>query len=55
MIDDYIYNRIIEFKAKNEIVKMKRNYSNANKRIWTYGQTNTFMSIMLMTKITLDI
>ena len=35
MIDDNIYNRIIEFKAKNEIIKMNRNYSNVDKRIWT--------------------
>ena len=55
MIDDDIYNRIIEFKAKNEIIKMNRNYSNVDKRIWIYAQTNMFMSIILMTKITLDI
>ena len=35
MIDDDIYNRIIDFKAKNEIIKMNRNYSTADKRIWT--------------------
>ena len=35
MIDDNIYNRIIEFKAKNEIIKMDKNYSNVDKRIWT--------------------
>ena len=29
-----MYNRIIEFKAKNEIMKMNRNYSNIEKRIW---------------------
>ena len=34
-IDDDIYNRIIKFKAKNEIIKMNRNYSNVEKRIWT--------------------
>ena len=34
MIGDDIYNRIIEFKAKNEIMKMNRNYSNIEKRIW---------------------
>ena len=28
-------NRIIEFKGKNEIIRMNRNYSNVNKRIWT--------------------
>ena len=53
MTDDDIYNRIIEFKAKTEITQMSRNY-------WAviltkeYGQTNTYMSIMLVTKITLD-
>ena len=52
MIDDDIYNRIIEIKAKNEIIEMNRNYSNVDKK---YGELNTFMSIMLMTKITLDI
>ena len=31
---DNIYNRIIEFKAKNEIMKMSSNYSNVVKRIW---------------------
>ena len=51
MIDDDIYNRIIEYKAKIEIIKTNRNYSNVEKK---YGQTNTFMSIMLITKITLD-
>ena len=36
MIDDDIYNWIIEFKEKNEIIEVKRNYdSNAEKRIWT--------------------
>ena len=34
MIGDYIYNKIIEFKAKNEITKMNRNYSNVDKKIW---------------------
>ena len=34
MIGDDIYNRIIEFKAKNEIMKINRNYSNIEKRIW---------------------
>ena len=33
MVDDYIYNRIAEFKAKIEI-KMNRNYSNVDKKIW---------------------
>ena len=50
-IDDDIYKRIIEFTAKNEIIKMNSNYSNVEKE---YGQTNTFISIMPMTKITLD-
>ena len=31
MTDDDIYNRIIEFKAKNEIIKINRNYSNDDK------------------------
>ena len=35
MNDDDIYNRIIEFKAKSEIIEMNRNYSNVDKRIWT--------------------
>ena len=52
MIDDDIYNSIIEFEAKNKIIKMNRNYSNVDNRIWT--DKNTFMSIMVMTKITLD-
>ena len=38
MIDDDIYNEIIEFKAKNEMKKMNRNYSNVDKRIWTDRQ-----------------
>ena len=50
-IDDDIYKRIIEFTAKNEIIKMNSNYSNVEKE---HGQTNTFISIMPMTKITLD-
>ena len=51
VIDDDIYNRIIEFKAKNEIIKMNRNYSNVDRKC---GELNTFISIMLLTKITLD-
>ena len=47
VIDDDICNRIIEFKAKNEIIKMDRNYSNVDQ---TYGELNTFMSFMLMAK-----
>ena len=35
MIDHDVYNEIIEFKAKNEIIKMNMNYSNVDKRIWT--------------------
>ena len=35
MIEDDIYNRIIEFKAKIEIIKMIRNYSNVEIKIWT--------------------
>ena len=27
-------NRIIEFKAKNETIKMNRNYSEVDKKIW---------------------
>ena len=51
VIDDDISHRIIEFKAKNEIVKMSRNYSNIDKK---YAELKTFMSIMLMTKRILD-
>ena len=51
VIDDDICNRKIEFKAKNEIIKMTRNYSNLRKE---YGLTNTSMRIMLATKITLN-
>ena len=35
MIEDDIYNRIIEFKAKIEIINMNRNYSNVEIKIWT--------------------
>ena len=52
VIDDDIYNRIRNFKAKNKIIKMNRNDYNADKK---YGELNTFMSTMLMTKITLNI
>ena len=52
LIDDDIYNRIRKVKAKNEIIKMNRNYYNADKK---YGELNTFMSTMLMTKISLNI
>ena len=51
IIDDDIYNRIIEIKAQNEIIVINRNYSNVDKKC---GELNTFMSIMLMTKRTLD-
>ena len=34
VIDDGIYDRIIKYKAKNEIIKVKRNYSNFDKKIW---------------------
>ena len=44
-------NRIIEFEAKNEILKMNRNYSKLDKK---YGELNIFMRIMLMTKISLS-
>ena len=50
--DDDIYNRIRKVKAKKEIIKMNRNYYNADKK---YGELNTFMSTMLMTKRTLNI
>ena len=52
VIDDDIYNRIKKVKAKNEVIKMSRNYYNADKK---YGELNTFMSTMLMTKISLNI
>ena len=51
MIDDGIYNRIIETEAKNEIKEMNRNYSNVDKN---FGELNTFTSIIFITKITLD-
>ena len=35
MTDDNIYNRIIEIKAKTEIIKIIRSYNNVEKRIWT--------------------
>ena len=34
VIDDDIYDRIIEYKAKTEKIKMNRNYSNVDKKIW---------------------
>ena len=36
MIDDGIYNRIIETEAKNEIKEMNRNYSNVDKNLESY-------------------
>ena len=33
VIDDDIYDRVIEYKAKNEIIKMNRNYSNVEIKI----------------------
>ena len=44
-------NRIIEFEAKNETIKMNRTYSKIDKK---YGELNIFMRIMLMTKISLS-
>ena len=35
VLSEGIYNSIREFKAKNEIIKMNRNYGNIDKRIWT--------------------
>ena len=32
--DDGTYNRIMEFKANNEIIKMNRNYSNFDEKLW---------------------
>ena len=40
MINDHIYNRIIEFRAQNDIIKMNKNYSNVNKKIWTVEYVN---------------
>ena len=51
MIDDDIYNRIIEFKAENKIIKMNRNYGNNDKK---YGKLNTFMCSMLTTNVSPD-
>ena len=34
VIDSDICNRKIEFKAKSEIVKMKRDYKKVDKKIW---------------------
>ena len=34
VIDGDICNRKIEFKAKSEIVKMKRDYKKVDKKIW---------------------
>ena len=35
MTDDDIYSRMIEFKVKNQIIKVSRNYNNADKIKWT--------------------
>ena len=43
-------NWLIEFEAKNETIKMNRNYSKVDKKYW---ELNIFMRIMLMTKISL--
>ena len=52
VISDNIYNRIIEFKAKKWEQKMKQKITVLLAK--EYGQKNTFMSIILMTKITVD-
>ena len=48
MIDDDIYNRTVEFKANNEIIKMNGITVILTKK---HEECNTFMSSMLMTKI----
>ena len=48
MIDDDIYNRTVEFKANNEIIKMNGITVILTKK---HEEWNTFMSSMLMTKI----
>ena len=50
MINDDIYNSIIELKQKMKLWKWAAIAVMSKK----YGETNTFMSIMLMTKTTLD-
>ena len=40
MNNDHIYNRIIEFRAQNDIIKMNKNYSNVNKKIWRVEYIN---------------
>ena len=52
MADNDIYNRMIEIEPKNEIIEMNRNYNNVDKK---YGELNTFMSIMIITKIMVNI
>ena len=52
MADNDIYNRMIEIEPKNEIIEMNRNYNNIDKK---YGELNTFMSIMIITKIMVNI
>ena len=34
VIDDDIYNKKLEFKAKSEIMKRDRNYKEVDKKIW---------------------
>ena len=34
VIDADIHDRIMEFKAKNETIKINRNYSNVDKNFW---------------------
>ena len=36
MIGDYICNRKIEFKAKNEIMKRSRDYKEVDEKIWRF-------------------
>ena len=36
VIDDYICNRKIKFKAKNEIMKRSRDYKEVDKKIWRF-------------------
>ena len=51
LIDDDMNNRVIKFKTKNEITIINRNYSKPDKKY--EEELNTFMSIMLMIKLTL--
>ena len=45
VIDDGIYNRIIKYKAKNEIIKISRNYSNVDKKNMESFKMNSFAGI----------